>query len=286
YALQGQAAGRALLASRILGGDCERVLAQISYLRGQIDEARRIARDTRNLPLQLARVVAFMNMLDADFNVRQGHLTAAQRWADTAGLSSDAVPGAGYESTSFTYVRLLRAQQRWPEALELLKRLDVQMTAGGRRGRLITVSLLQALTYHDLHDNAAALKALERAVRLAAPEDYRRRFLDEGEDVARLLPTVRDAASTFVDEVLRAFSPSDPDSIAPIHASQPSIDRLSDQELNVLRLLADGLSNQAIAEKLVITVGTAKWHVHNLYSKLGVSNRTQAVARARELKLI
>lgn len=286
YAVQGQTAGRRLLAARILGGDCERVLALISYIDGQVDDARRIVRETRDLPLQLARVVAYMNMLEAEFNIREGQLAAAQRWADTSGLASHTAPGAGYESTSFTYVRLLRAQQRWPEVLELLQRLDEQMTAGGRLGRLITVSLLQALTHHDLDAAAAALQALSRAVRLAAPEDYRRRFLDEGQAVAGLLPQVRGVAPTFVDEVLRAFGRVDHESIIPPRAAHAAIDPLSDQELTVLRLLAQGLSNRAIAQKLVITVGTAKWHVHNLYSKLGVGNRTQAVARARELNLI
>ena len=285
-AQQGQTAGRALLGPRILGGDCERVLAQIQFIRGQVDDARRIVREMRDLPLQLARVVAIMNMLEAEFNIRTGQLTAAQSWADAAGLSSHTAPGAAYESTSFTYVRWLRAQQRWPDALELLKRLDERMTAGRRHGRLITVSLLQALTYHDLRDAAAAHHALERAVRLAAPEDYRRRFLDEGTAVARLLPHVRGVAPTFVDEVLRAFGPVEHASSTPLGVSQASIDPLSDQELNVLRLLADGLSNRAIADRLVITVGTAKWHVHNLYARLGVGNRTQAVARARELNLI
>ncbi len=109
--------------------------------------------------------------------------------------------------------------------------------------------------------------------------------------MAELLPQVQPSAPDFVDSLLRAFRgagsegpPAAPQ--APSRAASPIAEPLSERELEVLRLLADGQSNAEIARALVVTVGTAKWHVHHLLGKLGAANRTQAVARARELNLL
>ena len=103
------------------------------------------------------------------------------------------------------------------------------------------------------------------------------------EEMLPLLPAVRDAAPAFVDHLLaraRAAAPylglSD----------QPLAEPLSERELEVLALIVAGLSNSAIADRLVITVGTVKRHINNLYGKLGVHSRTQAVARARALAIL
>ena len=107
----------------------------------------------------------------------------------------------------------------------------------------------------------------------------------KGSVIEVLLPKVRQSAPGFVDQLLQAFSNQTQN--ANQKALQPAINKLinplSEQELRVLKLIVTGKSNKEIAEELVITVGTAKWHVHNVLHKLGVSNRPQAIALAREL---
>jgi LuxR family maltose regulon positive regulatory protein len=113
---------------------------------------------------------------------------------------------------------------------------------------------------------------------LAAPEGFIRIFLDEGETLLDLLPKARQAAPELVDAILgnlQAESGKSPLDQLP--------EPLSEQELRVLGLIVAGKTNREIADELVISVGTAKWHVHNILQKLGVSNRSQAIARAREL---
>jgi LuxR family maltose regulon positive regulatory protein len=127
------------------------------------------------------------------------------------------------------------------------------------------------------------LERLASALRAAAGEDYRRAFLDEGPALAALLPKARRAAPDFVDDLLGRMR-SVPLPRPP--AQDGLVEPLSERELDVLRLVVDGLSNAEIARRLVITLGTAKWHVHNIFGKLGVSRRTQVVARARELRLV
>ena len=134
--------------------------------------------------------------------------------------------------------------------------------------------------HHAKRDTHPALAWLGQALRLAAPEGYARIFLDEGAPLLELLPKVRAVAPDYVDALLAALQPADAPRPSPL-AQLP--DPLSEQELRVLDLIVAGKSNREIAEELVITVGTAKWHVHNVLQKLGVGNRPQAIARAREL---
>jgi len=113
---------------------------------------------------------------------------------------------------------------------------------------------------------------------LAALEGYIRIFLDKGEALLDLLPKARQAAPELVDAILdglRAESGKSPLDQLP--------EPLSEQELRVLDLIVAGKTNREIADELFISVGTAKWHVHNILQKLGVGNRSQAIARAREL---
>src|SRR5262249_43577093 len=158
---------------------------------------------------------------------------------------------------------------------------------------LITVYVLQALAAHALGDQQAALKLMEKAVRLAAPENYQRLFLDEGDTVSAMLQPLRHIAPNFVTRALRALSPTaaaqEPESTTPPPVSTPEgtfIESLGEREREVLRLVAEGLSNEAIGTRLFISVGTVKWYLNGIYHKLDVRNRTEAVARARQYSLL
>jgi len=137
-------------------------------------------------------------------------------------------------------------------------------------------------------------------VRLAEPEGYIRRFVDEGAPMAALLSRLREqerkqGPTSYLDTVLAAFAPSPRNGKAEKRLTgesdhqygpmSPLLEPLSERELEVLRLMEQGASNQEIAENLVLALSTVKSHVGTILSKLGVSNRTQAVKRARTLGL-
>jgi LuxR family maltose regulon positive regulatory protein len=134
---------------------------------------------------------------------------------------------------------------------------------------------------------------LSQALQLAAPQDYYRAFLDEDELILTLLRDVRHVAPAFVDQLRDYASLTGPGTgfrasslVMGTGIQYPLVEPLSQREMEVLDLIAAGFSNREIAERLYIAHGTVKRHISNIYGKLGVRSRTQALARARELGML
>jgi LuxR family maltose regulon positive regulatory protein len=171
----------------------------------------------------------------------------------------------------------------------LLERLKPEAEAGQRIGRLIKILLLQALAFAGLGRTADAFTLLAKCIDLAAAEGFSRTFLDEGEPARELLaayqriPTVThgEYLSYILDSFHKPKAASDREVL-----QQDLISPLTPRELDVMRYLAQGGSNQDIAKELFITINSVKKHTGNIYRKLDAKSRTQAIARGRELGLI
>jgi LuxR family maltose regulon positive regulatory protein len=170
------------------------------------------------------------------------------------------------------------------QARSMLDGLLVDAERQGRVGIQIEALALQSLLRWQPGDTAGALVILERALRLAEPEGYIRLFVDLGLPMARLLQEARSrhVKGEYVDSLLDAFGSDMPATGVASLLPEP----LSPRELDVLRMLAAGLTNTEIAAQLFISPETVKKHTGSIYGKLGVGNRTQAAARARELDLL
>jgi LuxR family maltose regulon positive regulatory protein len=179
-------------------------------------------------------------------------------------------------------------------ALGLLGRLLQAAEAGGRTGSVIEILVLQALAHAAQGDIPAALAPLERALTLAEREGYVRLFVDEGVPMAHLLSAAatREVLPEYTGTLLAALGEATHDppisSTGPTTAPSPSplVEPLSERELEVLHLIAQGLSNRAIGERLFLALSTVKGHNRNIFGKLQVQRRTEAVARARALGLL
>jgi LuxR family maltose regulon positive regulatory protein len=178
------------------------------------------------------------------------------------------------------------AQGRPGQALDSLKPLAEAAAAGGWVDNMIKILTLQALAYAARGDSESALRALGRALDLAAPEGYVRSFVDWGPPMHGLLQRAAAAgiAPDYVGPLLAAFPEGTPPP-SPA-APQPLIEPLTERELAILRLMAANLSHRQIGQELYLSVNTIKWHSTHIYSKLGVHRRADAIARARELDML
>jgi LuxR family maltose regulon positive regulatory protein len=224
-----------------------------------------------------------MNLLAAAHLARlqlyTGQVQAASQWA----VAYQAVRAESpREFEELTLARVWLATGELEPLPAILRPLLDKATESGRLQTSLEAMLLLALFYQARQEPQSALDWLVQALRLAAPEGYTRLFLDEGQPLLELLPKARSAAPELVDTLLgltRSGGGSPPTPLEQLP------DPLTEQELRVLQLVVAGKSNKEIAAELVISAGTAKWHVHNILQKLGVGNRPQAIARARELGL-
>jgi LuxR family maltose regulon positive regulatory protein len=226
----------------------------------------------------------------------QGDLAAAARFPQENGLGPDDEPDYAREPGYLVLARILLAQDRPGQALALLDRLHAAAAAQDRVGSLIEIGALRALALAAAGDQAGAVAALAEALLLACPQGHIRVFADEGSAMAALLGRLiaaQRAGSGFqaaagvplgyLARLQRAFGPGQP---ARDPVPSGIVDPLTSREFEVLKMLAAGRSNQAIAGELVVTLDTVKKHVGHVLGKLGAANRTEAVARARELNLI
>jgi LuxR family transcriptional regulator, maltose regulon positive regulatory protein len=195
-----------------------------------------------------------------------------------------------HEARQIELCRAWLALGQKEEAAELLQRLE--RSASGRSGSRVAILALLAAARSE--EPNRALAALEEALHLAEPEGYLRTFVNAGEPLPQILKAwlqhnrLKEDAPVreYARRMLAAFSA--PETSGPKPPTQPAglAEALSEREQEVLLLVARGLTNQQIAARLVISIRTVKKHIENIHGKLGVQNRTQAVARARELGLI
>jgi LuxR family maltose regulon positive regulatory protein len=225
----------------------------------------------------------------ARLQVRRNELAHAQQWARERQLGFEDEPSYLREYEHLTLARLLIAQHRTQpdlchaaHAMTLLDRLLAAAEHGGRDATVIESVMLQALAHDAAGDAPAAHAALHRAVTLAEPEGYVRLFIDEGAPMAALLKALRklSTAPAYVNRLIAAST------TAAKPAAQPLIDPLSERELEVLRLLGGDLGGPDIARRLSVSLNTLRTHTKNIYAKLGVTSRREAVRQARDLNLI
>jgi LuxR family transcriptional regulator, maltose regulon positive regulatory protein len=230
----------------------------------------------------------------------QGDTAAAARWTQQRGLRPDDEPGYPQEQEYLVLARVLLAQDRPGQALTLLDRLLAQAATGGCIGSVIEIRALQALAHQASRDEPAAMAALVEALTLSCPQGHVRVFADEGPPMGALLGRLvaahrakqapaRRIPLSCLARLVQAFDGklNAAAALRPELGTVPGlIEPLTGRELEVLRLLAAGKSNQRIAHDLVVALDTVKKHVTHVLGKLGAANRTEAVARARDLGLI
>jgi LuxR family maltose regulon positive regulatory protein len=286
----------ALAQQRQVQGDSDAALETLAQME-QVWPAGAFYTEALRVRLQLDRLAEGKDVPAAALRWAQAHVPDL----DETGVPGINPWGQAQHVVHLTWARVEIARARLeaadrkgpilqPVLAYLQRRLD-EAEARELAGRAIELTVLQALALEAGGDTTPAMDALERALTLAEPEGFIRIFVDEGPPMARLLyeAVSRGIAPDYARRLLAAFPVAEPEQASPPDtqaAESDLMEPLSDRELEVLQLVAEGLTNSEIASRLFLSLHTIKAHARNIYGKLGVHNRTQAVARARALGLL
>ena len=257
------------------------LLAHIKLAGGDPASALRLMDELHQLNngLESPGARATIAALCVDLALMQGDISSASQWTNQMieGVDSAAL---GY-LLGVTQARLSLAQGKQAKAGKILAGIYESVAQMGFFSSMIEVRALQALAADSPKD---ALHFLQSALEMAQAEGFIRTFVDMGESMKFLLERMKAEGGELKDYVLTLLSAFG--GAVGGSKDQSLVEPMSERELEILRLLANGLSNRDIAERLVITIGTAKSHVHHILEKMGGNSRMQAVAKARELGLL
>jgi LuxR family transcriptional regulator, maltose regulon positive regulatory protein len=251
-----------------------------------LDEAQRVY--VKN-PVPIARPIEAMQ---ARIYIKQGRRDSAEAWVRERGIS---LKDEATYLTEYELLTLARLRFENPEVHNLLERLLTLAESQNRLGSVIEILLTQSLAYRAQSRQPEALAALKRALTLAAPQGYLRTFVDEGEQMRLLIGDFRLKITNsthplfaYANKLLATFLPA-AEAIAQSKIENQNseiFEPLTERELEVLRLVAQGLSNAEISQRLYLALSTVKGHNQRIFDKLQAQNRTEAVVRARELGLL
>ena len=254
---------------------------EFDIARRQIAKAERIAfeSDATDLDDRLVHSIkAFLAFAEGDDE-------AARQWIEDLRSATTGKPFYLLQELEQTMLaRVLLGLNQPQEALEILVTVGDSAQKMGMVKRLVEILVLQALAYDALGAHVQALEVIETALQLGEAGGMVRTFIVEGERIGRLLHEAAQRGTTpeYVGRLLAAFPQAQPKRTK----QEDLVEPLSERELEVLSLIAEGHTNAEIGSRLHLALSTVKWHTSNIYGKLSVKNRAQAVARARGLGLL
>ena len=259
---------------------CGVLLARIKLSQGELLDATAILAESEQFVQQhnFSHTVPEIVTLQVLVLLRQSNLAAAANLVKKHDLP-------------ISQARVYLAQGDPTAAIAVLASYYKQTEAKGWTSECFKVRVLQTIVLQEHGEIDEAVQLLSKVLALAEPEGFVRIFIDEGQPMAQLLhkTIARGIAPEYVRQLLAAFPNAENDSPTPSRTSTANsqlIEPLSEREIEVLQLISEGLTNQEIAARLFLSLHTIKVHARNIYGKLGVSNRTQAGARARNLGIL
>jgi LuxR family maltose regulon positive regulatory protein len=293
YVIKGIELGRQGIPSTIAGMVIPD-LAVLSQLVGQAAAVSEAFNEVKGIASASSNIMMISRMADAwhaRLSLATGDIRKAELWSSlrkSPEVNLHQVPDFVLEFEYLTLVRLHISRGEFDDLPELLERLRERAEEHGRMGTVIEILVLQSISLQAQGRLDQAVSKLKRALSLAEPEGYVRIFVDEGQPMAELLRYARSRGirPRYTAKLLALFSVPQHKGTLSTRIAMPPTEPLTQREVEVLQLLASGKSNRQIADELIVVTGTIKAHLLNIYGKLDVHSRTQALARSRQMGLL
>ena len=268
-------------------------LSRVEMSIGEFSKANKLLDDLIDAigKLQVTWPIPMVQAYQAMLWARQGKLAEASEWSQRCGIDPEQPIEYNQETIAVPLVRVWIALSKYDDARGLIDKLIKANESRQARGQILQLLIFDALASFSQGEHESAFVSIKRALKLAENENYQRIFLDEGETMETILQAFDERLSNqddehlkgFIGQLLHAFQSE------PFHDQEKDLqtitilDQLSEREIDVLKLLEQGLSNQQIAANLYISLNTVKAHLKSIYAKLGVNNRVQAVAKGHKI---
>lgn len=264
----------------ILGGPANHILQNVLTDMGHQEDALALNKEVRRRAQKagLTGVAKETELTEMHIRLLGGDPAPAVRWAQANPLPPENERGPLRTNALLMHARVLAMSSQVSSAEALLQKLREALQAWGMRCHWVRVTVEQALIVAKSGQIKRAADVLLEAIEAAAPMEYRQIFIRYAVPLAPLFDLLRPRSPRFIESV--CCTP------APAAAAPVLVEALTAREMDVLRLAAAGMSNAEIADHLYLTTGTVKWFLNQIYGKLEVNRRTEAVAKAREIGLL
>jgi LuxR family maltose regulon positive regulatory protein len=264
-------------------------LARAQFAQGESEKAAQNVREMMRVVGQISPMYeSQLRTWQLRFQLVQGDTEDTRTWVRELGISAEDEIRYECQHEYHNLVLYLTAVGEYTQALELSRNILMVVTAAGDQVLKIQHHVLGAIILEKIGKQDDALDAMAEALSLASGEGYVRAILDQGEPVIRLLYLAAQEGiqPAYSLQLIQEFEQVSPSAVRVLGRSTELVEGLSEREVEVLNLIAKGSTNQEIAQELILSLYTVKSHARNIYSKLGVKNRTEAVARARRIGLL
>jgi len=262
-------------------------LAEIHRLRGEFDKAAAVIEDVRQVAAAISPwATNLVEGIAARLSLSRGDLDGVVQWAENAGFLDEESCVVGYERFAEcpALIRMLILTGKPQQALAVTQKLIERDKPAGRMGRVLDLLILQFAALDAMEKTDQALEAVAEAVALASLEKHICSFVDES---PRLIPYLQKLPSSpHCNQLLEIFGEAAASKPAETIIKTGLVEPLNERECEILRMMSSGRSNHEIGDELYLSVNTIRWYASQIYSKLGVKNRGEAVARARELGVL
>jgi len=255
------------------------------YLNGENNKAKGVINDLIKYTkhYNLIPNLRWAESIKSELDIKMGNIKLNDNLEEKIKKQLSLNNDYNYVRYLYNYIRLLLTNNKIDKALELLKE-NQEVIKNKDFVEIIRYNLFLTSVYYYKNDKPNTIKYFKKVIELIGSEQYLSVFIRDGELFLPIIDKFKDLNFNLLNKAEKQIKKQI--KIDNEDTNNKLIEPLTERELEILKLVSQGMTNKSIADELYITIGTTKWHLSNIYSKLGVKSRTKATVKAKNLGII